>query len=73
MWWDLQYSGFRREQVRREIDERAGGPVTASGWKRLTLFSLFAAILVGCAERGGATSMDSSHSMSAPRFPARMS
>jgi penicillin amidase len=33
MWWDLQYSDFRHEMVRQEINARLGGPVCASGWK----------------------------------------
>jgi penicillin amidase len=38
MWWDLQYGGFRLEQLRRQLDARLGGPVTVSGWKRATCF-----------------------------------
>ncbi|HEY1492334.1 MAG TPA: penicillin acylase family protein, partial [Steroidobacteraceae bacterium] len=33
MWWDLQASGLRRGILRREVDERLGGPVCADGWK----------------------------------------
>ena len=33
MWWDLQINGFRREILRREINERLGGPVCEAGWK----------------------------------------
>ena len=33
MWWDLQASGFRRGIVRREVNERLGGPECAGGWK----------------------------------------
>jgi penicillin amidase len=38
MWWDLQYGDFRAEIQRRELDERLGGPVCASGWKCATEF-----------------------------------
>jgi penicillin amidase len=33
MWWDLQYGGFERERLKREINARLGGPDCASGWK----------------------------------------
>ncbi|HSY08331.1 MAG TPA: penicillin acylase family protein [Steroidobacteraceae bacterium] len=33
MWWDLQYGGFKREQLKREINARLGGPDCAPGWK----------------------------------------
>ncbi len=33
MWWDLQASGFRRGILRREVNERLGGPTCADGWK----------------------------------------
>ncbi len=33
MWWDLQASGFRRAILRREVNERLGGPECAAGWK----------------------------------------
>jgi penicillin amidase len=38
MWWDLQYGGLRREQLRRQIDAKLGGPVLSSGWKRASCF-----------------------------------
>jgi penicillin amidase len=33
MWWDLQYSGFAREKLRRAIDMKLAGPECAGGWK----------------------------------------
>lgn len=33
MWWDLQASGLRRGIMRREVNERLGGPECAAGWK----------------------------------------
>jgi len=33
MWWDLQYGGFERERVKREINARLSGPECAPGWK----------------------------------------
>jgi penicillin G amidase len=33
MWWDLQYGGFGREWLKREINARLGGPECAPGWK----------------------------------------
>ncbi len=33
MWWDLQASGLRRGILRREVNERLGGPACADGWK----------------------------------------
>ena len=33
MWWDLQYGGFRRELLKREINARLAGPECAPGWK----------------------------------------
>jgi penicillin amidase len=33
MWWQLQYMGFHREMLRRQVNDRLGGPVCADGWK----------------------------------------
>lgn len=33
MWWQLQSEDLDRERLRREVDERLGGPRCASGWK----------------------------------------
>ncbi len=33
MWWQLQSGDFERQQLKREIDARLGGPVCAGGWK----------------------------------------
>ncbi len=33
MWWDLQASGLRRAILRREVNERLGGPQCEDGWK----------------------------------------
>ena len=33
MWWDLQYNSLRREQARRALNMRLGGPECANGWK----------------------------------------
>jgi len=33
MWWDLQYGGFKRELLKREINARLAGPECAPGWK----------------------------------------
>ena len=32
MWWQLQYMGFHREMLRREVNDRLGGPVCGQ-WK----------------------------------------
>ena len=33
MWWQLQYMGFHREILRREVNERLGGPLCGPEWK----------------------------------------
>jgi len=33
MWWDLQWNGFAREILRREINSSLGGAECADGWK----------------------------------------
>jgi penicillin amidase len=33
MWWDLQYGGFEREILKREINAKLGGADCAPGWK----------------------------------------
>ena len=33
MWWQLQYRGFNREIMRREVNERLGGALCGSQWK----------------------------------------
>jgi penicillin amidase len=33
MWWDLQYSGIRREILRRDVNAHLGGKQCDSGWK----------------------------------------
>ena len=33
MWWQLQYLGFHREILRREVNERLGGPLCGPEWK----------------------------------------
>lgn len=33
MWWDLQSEVFHREILRRDLNDRLGGPVCAAGWK----------------------------------------
>ena len=33
MWWQLQYLGFHREMLRREVNERLGGPLCGPDWK----------------------------------------
>jgi len=33
MWWDLQYSGVRRDILRQQINARLGGPECEAGWK----------------------------------------
>jgi penicillin amidase len=33
MWWDLQYGGFERELLKREVNARLGGPDCVPGWK----------------------------------------
>lgn len=33
MWWDLQANGFKREILRRELNDRLQGPDCAGGWK----------------------------------------
>src|SRR5580658_8322414 len=33
MWWDLQYGGFAREQLKRSINDKLPGAECAPGWK----------------------------------------
>jgi len=33
MWWQLQYMGFHREMLRREVNDRLGGPLCGPRWK----------------------------------------
>ncbi len=33
MWWQLQYLGFHREILRREVNDRLGGPLCGRQWK----------------------------------------
>ena len=33
MWWLLQYMGFHREMLRREVNDRLGGPLCGPRWK----------------------------------------